>query len=42
MSISGFSRHICTTAGNQGHGTIVAPEVIVPNAHKSLKACTEA
>jgi len=29
MSTSGFSLHICTTAGNHGHGTIVAPDVIV-------------
>ncbi|MCK7467108.1 MAG: hypothetical protein MZU91_02445 [Desulfosudis oleivorans] len=40
--MSGFFLHICATAGNHGHGTIVAPDVIVPNAHKSLNACTEA
>src|SRR6185436_3162056 len=42
MSIAGFSRHICATAGNHGHGTITAPEVIVPNAQRSLNACKEA
>jgi hypothetical protein len=28
------ARHIAAVAGNHGHGTITAPEEIVPNSHR--------